>query len=411
MANHLGTFCIKSIKPQKIEVNITATENFNFGDALSSVYPLLDIIFKYLPYNDLKSCLSVCNEWKEKAEQILKKRTSPSWFTCYKGSKGRKGNVIAHSDNLNYSNVEIGIILYDSYRIKLNKYICLHNNIVELSRKSIPEYLEEELVPKSVDYCLLSVPRVVSYFRNVRNAKDIQDHGSIFDGIFIPKIPHVRTVMFHCNPSKKKDIEDATNLYIQNNEEVKCLLLFCKTQLHESLYTFLEYLVPKNEPTSVALGGGVIRGTKTFQQINPEKKIYTVKDTVCILFLKDKTTEIDNFHAYSCVIKGNDLSKEEFNLELQKFKGNITMKEYSLGFRICCSAKYQETELQSFEEIFPKTPLLGLDAYGEIGWNCYPNANVQETDKPQKAKRVRRSKHFPNAENYFSTIFILITWD
>lgn len=57
------------------------------------------------------------------------------------------------------------------------------------------------------------------------------------------------------------------------------------------------------------------------------------------------------------------------------------MKDYSLGFRICCSAKYQETELQSFEEIFPKTPLLGLEAYGEIGWNCYPNANVQDIGK------------------------------
>lgn len=65
------------------------------------------------------------------------KRTSPSWFTCYKvGSKGRRANVIAHSNNLNFNNVDIGIILYDNYRIKLNKYICLHNNIVELSRKS-----------------------------------------------------------------------------------------------------------------------------------------------------------------------------------------------------------------------------------------------------------------------------------
>ncbi|XP_030767426.1 uncharacterized protein LOC115891153 isoform X2 [Sitophilus oryzae] len=360
--------------------------------------------------SDLRACRDVCSTWREKAEEILLKRTAPSWFTCYKvGSKGRKGNIIAHSSNLNYNNVGLGIILYDNYRIKLNKYICLHNNIVELTRKSVPEYLEEELVPKSVDYCLLSVPRVVSHFNNDRSVKDIQHHGSIFDGIFIPKIPSVRTVMFHCNPSKKREVEDAVQKYIKKNEQVKCALLFCKTQLLESLYTFLEYIIPKNKPRTVALGGGVIRGTKTFQQINPDKKIYTAKDVVCILFLKDTTADIHNFNAYSCVIRGNDLSKEEFNAELEEFRSNIILKNHSLGFRICCSAKYQETELDSFEEIFPQIPLLGLDAYGEIGWNSYPNANLQ--NEPQKTKRLKRSTVLPIAENIFSTIFILITWD
>ncbi|XP_030767434.1 uncharacterized protein LOC115891153 isoform X3 [Sitophilus oryzae] len=362
MTAHIGTFCIKSIKERVSEVNISRTENFCFGEALSSVYPLLDIIFKYLPFSDLRACRDVCSTWREKAEEILLKRTAPSWFTCYKvGSKG------------------------------------------------LPEYLEEELVPKSVDYCLLSVPRVVSHFNNDRSVKDIQHHGSIFDGIFIPKIPSVRTVMFHCNPSKKREVEDAVQKYIKKNEQVKCALLFCKTQLLESLYTFLEYIIPKNKPRTVALGGGVIRGTKTFQQINPDKKIYTAKDVVCILFLKDTTADIHNFNAYSCVIRGNDLSKEEFNAELEEFRSNIILKNHSLGFRICCSAKYQETELDSFEEIFPQIPLLGLDAYGEIGWNSYPNANLQ--NEPQKTKRLKRSTVLPIAENIFSTIFILITWD
>ncbi|XP_066254748.1 uncharacterized protein [Euwallacea similis] len=413
MTSDKGKFCIKSIKQRKSDTDIVPKAGFHFAEALGQVYPLLEIIFAYLPYSDLKICQEVCESWRSKALEELSRRTAPSWFTCYKvGSKAYKANFISHSANFNYNNVDIGIILYDNYRIKLNKYICLHSNNVELSQMSVPEYLEKELVPKSVDYCMLSVHRVASYFdTSNRCLTDVQYHGSTFDGVFIPKIPSVRTVMFHCNPSKKKEVEATVKHYVRPNEVAKCLLLFCKTQLYESLYTLLECLLPKDHPNSVALGGGVVRGTKTFQKFNHDNKIYTVKDTVCILFLKDQNSLEDNFKAYSCVIRGNHLSKEEFDSKLLDLKKNVTLKRHTLGFRLCCSAKYQESELQSFHDVFPGIPLLGLDAYGEIGWDCYPNARSEKSEEPHGAKRLKRNKNCPCAENIFSTIVVLITWD
>lgn len=73
----------------------------------------------------------------------------------------------------------------------------------------------------------------------------------------------------------------------------------------------------RNEPTSVPIGGGIIRGTKLFQQNTKSKRIYTGNDIFCITFLKDKYQHAD-FKAYSFVIHGDDLSKEEFEAELKK---------------------------------------------------------------------------------------------
>lgn len=66
----------------------------------------------------------------------------------------------------------------------------------------------------------------------------------------------------------------------------------------------------------MALGGGIIKGTKTFQKMSCVKQIFTAKTTLCVVFMKDSTIQEDNFQAYSIVIKGAELSKEEFDSHL-----------------------------------------------------------------------------------------------
>lgn len=85
----------------------------------------------------------------------------------------------------------------------------------------------------------------MSYFDS--GTKDFNDVGlpSIMDGLFIPKIENVRTVMFHCNAVKKEDIEHSIRPYIKPNEEVKCLLLFSTKDLSKSLFNLLKYLLPE----------------------------------------------------------------------------------------------------------------------------------------------------------------------
>ncbi|KAG5891714.1 hypothetical protein JTB14_016097 [Gonioctena quinquepunctata] len=400
-------FCVRSIKRKVPVTNVPITKNFDLSSSLESVYPLLEIIFSYLNYNDLKSCCDVKRSWKDAAETILKRRVKPSWFTCYRTKTKPKSHYFDHhSDNLNYNNVGLGIILYDFRRIKLNKFICVHTDTTELVRKSVPEYLEDELIPKNVDYCVISCPKVVSYFSP--KLLDFRDVGlaSIIDGLFLPKIPNIRIATFHCDPLKDH-IDSVVETYMNPNHEVKCILLFSTTDHKKTLYEFLKHVVHEETATSVALGGGIIRGTKTFRRINPTKRIYSNNDIFSILFLKDKDQKVD-FDAFSYVIYGDDLSRDEFAEEILRFKEQIVLRTHSAAIRICCSAKVDaDEEPIIFNKIFPDIPTLGFHADGEIGWNCVlpQNDNSFEGTLPKKAKHK-----YPKAQHQWSTVFIILTW-
>lgn len=116
---------------------------------------------------------------------------------------------------------------------------------------SVVEYLEEEIISPDVEYCVLSCPRVVSYFDPKSKALNTISPFCFMDGLFIPKIENIRTAMFHCNAVEKEDIENSIRPFIRQNEEVKCLLLFSTRDLSKltkdlskSLLNILKYLIP-----------------------------------------------------------------------------------------------------------------------------------------------------------------------
>lgn len=121
---HTG-FCIKSTKRKVPQVDIPITTEFDFGTAIENVYPLLEMVFDYLDYKDLRNASQVNKTWKDFADKILEKRAEVSWFSCY---KTKQSNVLHHSDNLNMNNIGIGIILYNSRKVKLQEYICIHTD-------------------------------------------------------------------------------------------------------------------------------------------------------------------------------------------------------------------------------------------------------------------------------------------
>lgn len=84
----------------------------------------------------------------------------------------------------------------------------------------------------------------------------------------------------------------------------------------------------------MALGGGIIKGTKTFQNVSNVKQVSTAKTVLCIVFLKDTRVPEDNFQAYSIVIKGSGLSKEEFDSHLYHVSALCVKnwKKYSWSF-------------------------------------------------------------------------------
>lgn len=110
---------------------------------------------------------------------------------------------------------------------------------------AVPQYLEEELIPEGVEYCVLSCPRVNSYFDlNIKEVVDLSCP-SAMDGLFIPKIKNIRSTMFYCNTAKADHIPSQLAKYIDEDEEVKCLLMFSTTDLSRSLVNFMKYLIPE----------------------------------------------------------------------------------------------------------------------------------------------------------------------
>ncbi|RZC36668.1 uncharacterized protein BDFB_003077, partial [Asbolus verrucosus] len=282
-----GRVCItlKKTSQLKAEVDITAKENFDFSEALESVYPLLEIVFSYLDYNDLQTASLVKKSWQITANKVLEKRNDVSWITVF---RKKRQSYVHYSSNYPYNNISVGIILFNYRSVSLN-------------------FLADQVVPYGTEYCVIGCPGVASMFsKKVVNKSSVP----LFDSCFIPAIPNVRVSMFYCNPIHMRDD------HIKSNEKLKCLLLFCKNGLEDSIYTIFEHLLPEQDFQNVAIGGGIIRRTMLFPQTSDNYK-FRKFNTLCIAFAEDIYSE-SVFNTSSIVINGNNLTSEDFEDQLLK---------------------------------------------------------------------------------------------
>jgi hypothetical protein len=70
-----GKVCIglKKTNHHKIDVDIPVRENFDFSEALDSVYPLTEMIFSYLDYKSLQTVGQVKKIMADNCQQYLRK--------------------------------------------------------------------------------------------------------------------------------------------------------------------------------------------------------------------------------------------------------------------------------------------------------------------------------------------------
>jgi hypothetical protein len=415
-----GKVCIglKKTNHHKIDVDIPVRENFDFSEALDSVYPLTEMIFSYLDYKSLQTVGQVKKSWQITANNILEKRNKVSWITVFR----KKRLCYVHdSDNYHNHNTAASIILFNCSVISLSDSLCCHENLTQKKIKFL-DFISNQVVPHGTDYCIMGCSGVESLL-----SKKIVYKSSVrlFDGCFIPPIPNVRISMFNVNPQNMND------KYIRpNSEKLKCLLLFSKIDLEDGIFAILDQLIPEGGCRSVALGGGIVRKTVQTNVSQKEGKC------LCIAFTQNICTESD-FNASSVVIQGDDLSPREFEAHLLKFKNKIVVRSNSLAFRICCSAKTQKNqESRIFNEIFPDTPLLGLEAEGEFGWNSHPQKNKEinchkqnllepedevrrvyhnncsndSDDELQNRRTKKRIGSYPRVQHQWTTVIVFITW-
>ncbi|KAK4873104.1 hypothetical protein RN001_015133 [Aquatica leii] len=376
----LTRFCIPeelnaSVGEYKIQNN-----NFNLGEALQSHYPLLELVFRFLDEKTLKIVLAVNDAWQDSAQKELNKRTWPTWITYNNCPKA----TLFLSKGFNFNHVALSLFAYNQTRIKLDKQLCVHLKSGE-RKVTFTDYLDDVA---SEHYCAIAC-------RAVSPIIDLCD--SVFQGVFIPHIPHIRTTMFEFNHSKP----DLT-AFINEEEEVKACLIFTKKYNARSIEAFFQSLLKGQSHKDVAMGGGIINCKKSLKM--PENRRLRDQNLLCIAFLQEAEC---NFKAYSAVIVNEREDSDGFADELVRFKATTTvLYKYGIVFRFCCSAKvWKSEETDLIYRFFPNYIVFGMDVDGEIGWNTF---DVPENEEyPQKKKR---KKSFPATLNGWTSVLVLITW-
>ncbi|XP_018331034.1 uncharacterized protein LOC108740953 [Agrilus planipennis] len=400
-------YCIPSFSEKKFTVEIQPSESFQLGNALQSFFPLLEAVFDYLNCNDLKNCMLVNEVWKDLAAKILQKRSSVSWVSYVERER-----IFQSSKCFNYNNISKCIIFYDYHYIKLDKYICLHEN--QLQRMTFVEYISKEVVPKNIEHCFLSCSSVTpidlsNLIRSKKTAEKIPR--AVFQSVSLPEIPNVKISMFHCNPSQSDAaIKCTLSKYIKPDEVVKCLLTFHISNPYRNIEKFLNCVLDGEDAASLALGGGIIKGIKPYLSDSYQIQRYcSAREYFCITFQQNKYAEID-FNAGSMVVSGVSHSTYEFEECLGKLKAKCQNRTDGVAFRICCAAKHdKDMETTLFNKHFPKIPLLGIDVDGEIGWDTKDFQKFKdETSGNMEFKKVKRT--LPEMQHQWSSIFVLLTW-
>lgn len=116
-----------------IETNVPVKDDFDFAEALESIYPLMEIIFDYLNLEELQIASKVKESWKVTANTVLQKRIKPEWFTCL--SDGARKFMNCSFSKKTYNNIGLGVVFYDFNRIDFSRYVCVHDNF-KISRKT-----------------------------------------------------------------------------------------------------------------------------------------------------------------------------------------------------------------------------------------------------------------------------------
>lgn len=106
----------------KKDAELQANSDFSLGESLELVYPLLDLIFSYLSYDDLMSASEVNNSWRDVALRQASGRQQVAWFSC---PGEHRMYQLKRSHSLLRSNPYFCIVLIPSWRCTLQTKLCV----------------------------------------------------------------------------------------------------------------------------------------------------------------------------------------------------------------------------------------------------------------------------------------------
>lgn len=382
--------CVHSFLNEEVYPKVIPKEGFNLAKSLQSVYPLINIVFSKLSYDDLMSCRLVSKCWKDVASSELKKRNKISWVILERFNDSYTAPAtLKTSRNFQSSTCNTALYVYNNKMLQMNKFVCSHSTN-GLKRMTFREYIQDDLSSKYLkNYCFLSARNISStYFTRTRKTEDSRN---MFAAVFLPDIPGIRVKMFKCQP---KNIKREIQCELKSTELFRCVIPF--TLNHKITVSAIAKLLSFATGCTLggkklAMGGGLLDSVS----MNLNERVYRKSDVYFIGFLQDTTAMDCTFESYSIVLV--EYEEATLRTRLEKFQKQVECKSQSIIFKFNCSDKenkYIEDEL--LKEYFGSSVLIGMDVNGEIGIN-----NVDT---------VPDSELGANFYHGYTTVLVLITW-
>lgn len=382
--------CVHSCLNTQVFPDVLPKVGFNIIKSLQSVYPLLNIIFTKLSYDDLMSCKLVNKCWKDIASSELRKRNQISWAVLERlGDRTTAPATLKTSQNYQQSTCTTAIYVYNNKMLQMNKFVCNHSP-KSVKRMTFKEYIQDDLSSKHLkNYCFLSGRNISSpYFTRTKNPGESRN---MVAAIFLPDIPGIRLKIFMCSP---KNIQADIQCEMRKTELFRCVIPF--TFNHRITATAIAKLLSYCTANTLngkklAMGGGLLDSVS----LNTKVGVFRKSDVCFISFLQDTTAENCTFEAYSVVLV--ECEEARFRASLEKFQKQVECKGQSILFKFnCCDKENKDVEDEIIKDYFRNSVLIGMDVNGEIGIN---NINVDP--------EYDLGTSFYHG---YTTVLVLITW-
>lgn len=100
-------------------------DDFDLGAALLSRYDILEEIFNYLQFSDLKTLSLLSDEWRSKLQRFYRKVLTPMLYSF------SKEVTYVKDDGLLFTQPMFGVVFFNSDKeteLGLEDFVCVHNS-------------------------------------------------------------------------------------------------------------------------------------------------------------------------------------------------------------------------------------------------------------------------------------------
>ncbi|XP_007906372.2 F-box only protein 22 [Callorhinchus milii] len=349
------------------------------SSVLSSVAEVVERIMLFLPTKSLLGSARVCRLWRDCARRVIRMHQKLSWISA-KGlsdlddDDGDHFLVKKMITDLEDVYVLPQTVLYmtgtDTFSSRRRRKER-KNDVPKRNRDAEVAAEVERLLPIDCKAVGFSAPGIVYTPMGCgRERPREEEDGTAGFALLLPKIEGVTIKFFHFSNKNLKDKafdqEKLRDAGLQDNPDLRAVLLFGYNTMKEAATNFLQRLTQQFSVKSTVVAGGHID-----RVFSPRSERIDVHHSYGFVGLAFSGRPIQA----ASVLLGEDVdTPESVEAAMQRLKAANIPESNTVGFMFTCIGRGQDyysnkenVEADAFRKQFPTIPLFGFFGNGEIG--------------------------------------------